>query len=61
MNPLQLIKGQEKAAVGGLVAGALTLLALVGVTGDMTVKEALIALANWAVTHAFVYLKANSK
>lgn len=61
MNPLHLIEGNEKAVVGGLVAGALTLLALVGITGEMTVREALVALANWIVTHAVVYLKANSK
>lgn len=56
---LTFIEGQEKAVVGGLVSGALTLLALVGVTGEMTVKEALVALANWALTHAAVWYKTN--
>lgn len=56
MNWKNLLLGNEKALVGGITAGALSLLALVGVTGNMTVKEALYALGSWVVTHATVWL-----
>lgn len=56
---LNLVAGKQKAVVGGLVAGVLSLLSTVGVSGDLTVKEALLAAASWVVTHGLVYLKAN--
>lgn len=56
---LALIEGQEKAVTGGAVSGILSLLAMVGVSGDMTVKEVVLALVTWVLTHAAVYLKTN--
>lgn len=55
------ILGKEKAIVGGLSAGVLTLLSAVGITGQMTVKNAVYAVAAWIVTHVVIYLTANSK
>lgn len=55
------ILGNEKAITGGLSAGILTLLSSVGITGQMTVKNAVYALAAWVVTHIVVYLTTNSK
>lgn len=55
------IVGNEKAVVGGLTAGILSLLALVGVSGQMTVKEAVYALVTWLFTHVLVWTSTNSK
>lgn len=55
------ILGNEKAIVGGLSAGILTLLSSVGITGQMTVKDAVYAVATWVLTHVVIYLTANSK
>lgn len=54
-----LVYGKEKAVTGGIVAGGLSLLALVGVTGEITVKELLTSIATWVVAHLAVYLKSN--
>jgi hypothetical protein len=56
---ISIIEGKQKAVVGGAVAGILTLLALVGVNGDLTVKEALVALGNLALTHFAVHQTEN--
>lgn len=56
---LSIIEGQQKAVVGGFASGVLSLLAQVGVNGDMTVKEALVALGTWVVTHAAVWYTSN--
>lgn len=56
---LTLIEGKQKAVIGGVVSGVLVLLAQVGVNGDMTLKEALVALGSWAVTHVVVHQTAN--
>lgn len=56
-----LVVGKEKAVVGGAVSGALSLLALVGITGEMTVKEVLISAVNWVLTHVAIWFKANTK
>jgi hypothetical protein len=53
------IYGKEKAVVAGAATGILSLLALVGVSGDMTVKEVVTAAANWIVAHALVYFVSN--
>jgi hypothetical protein len=55
------ILGKEKAIVGGLSAGILTLLSTVGITGQMTVKSAIYAVVAWVVTHVVIFLTANSK
>lgn len=56
----KLITGQEKAIIGGATAGVLTLLALVGISGQMTVKEAVYALVSWLFTHALVWTATNT-
>jgi hypothetical protein len=53
--------GSQKAIVGGAVTGLLSLLALVGVSGEMTVKEALVALGNWVIAHLAVWYTTNKK
>jgi hypothetical protein len=54
-----LIHGNEKAVAGFLASGALSLLSIFSITGDMTVEQALTAFATAAVTAVSVYLKAN--
>lgn len=54
-----IVKGNQKAIVGFLVAAAGTYLALVGVSLDMTVGEALTVLTNGVVTAVGVWFKAN--
>lgn len=54
-----VVVGKQKALLGGFVAGALSLLGYVGITGDMTVKEALYAIGVWVITHGAIYFKAN--
>lgn len=55
------ILGNEKAIIGGLSAGILSLLSSVGITGQMTVKDAAYAVATWVITHVVVYLTTNSE
>ena len=45
-----LVPGKEKAVVGFFVSGILSALALIGISGDMTVKEALVVLVTVLVT-----------
>lgn len=56
-----LILGNEKAVVGGLSAGLLTLLSQLGVNGQMTVKEAVYAGVSWVVTHILIYVVTNTE
>lgn len=56
-----LVVGNEKALVGFIVPGLLGLLLLGGVTGDMTVEEALTTLVTALLTAAGVWSKANTK
>lgn len=54
-----VVAGNQKAIVGGLVAGVLSLLTMVNISGQMTVREALFAIGTWLVTHSLVWFKAN--
>lgn len=56
-----LLIGNEKAIIGGLTSGILTLLAQVNITGQMTTKELVTSAATWGVTHLAVWLGTNSK
>lgn len=49
----------DKAIIGALTAGVLNALALVQVTGDMTVEQAVTAIVTALVTGVAVYLKRN--
>lgn len=55
-----LVLGKEKALVGGATAGLLSLLAQVGISGNLTVKEVVFSACNWVVAHGLVYLKRNA-
>jgi hypothetical protein len=57
----QYFIASQKAIVGGLAAALLSGLAIIGVTGDMTVKDACVALANYVVTHLAVWYTTNKK
>lgn len=57
----KLIVGNEKAVVGGLSAGVLSLVGQLGVNGQMTVKEAIYAVGAWVITHLAVYISTNTK
>jgi hypothetical protein len=50
----------DKAIIGALSAGILNLLALVQITGDMTVEQASTAIATGIVTGIAVYMKRNA-
>ena len=52
--------GNEKALIGGLSAGILSLLGQFGVNNQLTLKEAAYSLAAWVVTHVAVYLTTNT-
>jgi hypothetical protein len=54
------IIGNEKAIIGGLSAGILTLVSQIGVNGQMTIKEAAYSVASWVVTHVLVYITTNT-
>lgn len=54
-----LIVGKEKAIVGFAVSGLLTLLAMLNISGDMTVEQALTVLATAVLTGISVYAKRN--
>jgi hypothetical protein len=54
------IIGNEKAVIGGLSAGILTLLGQLGVNNQMTLKEVVYALVTWVITHVVVYSTTNT-
>ena len=54
-----LVLGKEKAVTGFLVSGVLTALALIGISGDMTVKDALAVGFTALLTGLSVFYKAN--
>lgn len=54
-----LVAGKQKALVGGLVSGGLMLLALVNISPDMTVREAVTVIATAIVSYASTYLTPN--
>jgi hypothetical protein len=56
-----LLIGNEKALNGGLAAGIVSLLGQVGVSGQVTVKEAAYSLATWVVAHIVIWLTTNTK
>lgn len=56
----KLLAGQEKAIIGGAVAGILALLGQVGVNSQITLKEGIAAVVTWLVTHAFIWLTTNT-
>ncbi len=56
-----IIAGNQKAIVGFLAGGGMLLLALAGIDGEMTVNDALTALAGGAVQGLSVWLKRNRK
>lgn len=53
------ISGNQKAIVGFVVPMVLGSIAFTGVTGDMTVRDALSLLLTAALTGASVWLKRN--
>ena len=52
--------GNEKAIVGGLGAGVVSLLGQFGVSSQLTLKEALYSVLTWIVTHVLVYHTTNT-
>lgn len=56
-----LIVSNEKAVIGGLSAGVLTLLSQLGVNSQMTLKEAVWAVVAWVITHLAVYATTNTQ
>ena len=54
-----LILGKEKAVTGFLVSGALTALALIGINGNMTIRDALAVGFTAILTYLSVFYKAN--
>lgn len=54
-----LILGKEKAVTGFLVSGALSAFALIGISGDMTVRDALAVGFTAILTYLSVFYKAN--
>lgn len=56
----KLIIGREKAVIGGLSAGILSLVGQLGVNGQMTLKEGIYAVATWLVTHLVIYTSTNT-
>lgn len=54
------ILGNEKAIIGSLAAGIVSLLGQVGVNGQMTVKEAIYSVLTLVATHAAVWTSTNS-
>lgn len=49
----------DKAIIGAISAGILNLLALVQITGEMTVEQAVTAISTGLVTGIAVYIKSN--
>lgn len=56
----KLIIGNEKAIIGAIAAGTVSLLGQVGVSGQMTVKEAVYSLLTAAATHVTVWTSTNT-
>ena len=56
----KLVVGNEKAIIGGVIAALLTVLAQLGVNGNMTIKSALYALGNYVLTHTAVWVTTNT-
>lgn len=56
-----LVKTKEKAVVGFVVTLVLSFLGQYGITGHMTVEQALTALGTGILTALSVYFKSNSK
>jgi len=54
-----LVAGKEKAIVGFAVSGLITLLAMLNISGDMTVEQALTVIVTAVLTGASVYVKRN--
>lgn len=56
-----LVVGKEKAVLGFVIPLLLSLLGQWGITGHMTVEQALTALGTGALTGLGVYFKSNTK
>jgi len=54
-----LVVGNEKALVGFVVSGILSAFAVVGINGDMTVRDALAVALTALLTALSVYFKSN--
>jgi len=54
-----LVVGQQKAVIGFLVSGIVSLCLLIGISGDMTVREAVSGLVTGLLTGISVWLKTN--
>ena len=54
-----LVLGNQKAVTGFLVSGALSAFALIGISGDMTVRDALAVGFTALLTGLSVFYKAN--
>lgn len=54
------LTGNEKAAIGGLVTGLATLIVQLQQSGQLTLKEFGYSAAAWVVTHAAIYITANT-
>lgn len=59
-NLVNLLIGNEKALIGGIVSGIMALLAQVNISGQMTTKELVTSVVTWVVTHALVWLSTNT-
>jgi len=55
-----IFTGKEKAFVGGLVTGLVTLIVQLQQSGQFTTKEFLFSLAAWVATHVAIYLTTNT-
>ena len=54
------ITGNEKAFLGGIVSGLVTLIVQLQQSGQFTTKEAVYSVAAYLATHAAVWLTTNS-
>lgn len=56
----KFIMGNEKAIIGAISAGIVSLLGQVGVSGQMTIKEVIYSLVTALFTHATVWSSTNT-
>lgn len=54
------LTGNEKAYIGGLVAGLVTLAIQLQQTGQFTTKEFLLSAGAWLIVHLGVYTATNT-
>jgi len=54
-----IVAGREKAFIGFAVSGLLTLLAMLNISGDMTVEQALTVIITAVFTGLGVYFQRN--